>query len=115
MEKYIKVGRLDEFVHKNYKTIRYLSKTIGIIKPPKGDLYAIEADCKHQKANLLVKGIKGDIVVCPRHGWEYNIRTGECLTESWACLRKYPLKIEEDIIFVCPTPLDLTTDEDELD
>lgn len=112
MDNYIKIGTLEDFSHKNYKTIRYLSKTIGVIKQSSGDFYAIEADCKHQKANLLVKGFKGDIVVCPRHGWKYNIRTGECLTESWACLRRYPLKVEEGVIYVCPTPVDSPYEDD---
>ena len=82
-----------------------MAKTIAIIKDKDG-LYAMEADCKHQNANLLSKGMPSHMVTCPRHGWRYNMKTGECLTHSWASLRKYPLKIEGDLIFVGTKPLE---------
>ena len=41
-----------------------------------------------------------------RHGWKYNIKTGECLTEPWAKLRRHPTKIEKDYIFVGTRPVE---------
>jgi nitrite reductase/ring-hydroxylating ferredoxin subunit len=100
MDNYIKVGKVEDFSKKNYKCIRYLTKHIGIFKNKDGSFYALEVDCKHQNANLLTTPPNGDIAVCIRHGWKYNIKTGECLTEPWAKLRKHPTKIEKDSVFV---------------
>ena len=100
MSQYLKVASLSDFINKNHKCFRYLARTIAIIKETNKSYYAIEANCKHQNANLLSQGLKGEIIVCPRHGWKYNIKTGECLTESWAYLKKFPLKIVEKDIFV---------------
>jgi nitrite reductase/ring-hydroxylating ferredoxin subunit len=106
MSEYIKVGSLDNFKTKNYKCIRYLSKHIGVFKKKDGSIYALEVDCKHQNANLLSQPPKNNIAVCIRHGWKYDLTTGECITEPWAKLRNHPVKIEDGIIFVGTNALD---------
>lgn len=103
---YIKAGKTSDFSHKNYKCLRFLTKNVVIIKREDGSFYALEADCKHQNANLLTKGLSKDfIVTCPRHSWRYDMKTGACLTQEWAALRKYPLKIEDGVIFLGSKPL----------
>ena len=91
---------------------KYLAKVIAVIKEDNGSFYAIEAMCKHQNANLFTKGYTGTIMTCPRHGWKYNIQTGQCLTEAWASLRKFPLKIEGDEIFIdLSNPIEFEDDD----
>ena len=47
-----------------------MTKNIVVIQKSDGSFYAMESDCKHQNANLLVKGLPKDFVVtCPRHSW----------------------------------------------
>lgn len=45
-----------------------------------GKLYATQADCTHRGGPLCEGALWGDIVTCPWHGSEFNIRTGEVLT-----------------------------------
>ena len=56
-----------------------------------GKYYAIEGDCKHQKAPLDSGKLDGTVVECSWHGWRYDIPSGECLTEKWAKLKTYPV------------------------
>ena len=105
MDRFIKVGTRADFEHKRFKCIKYLSRWIAVIKNPDDTFYAIDATCKHQNAFLLGEGYpKDDVVTCPRHGWQYNMRTGECFTESWATLAKFPLKFDKDDIYVGIAP-----------
>ena len=80
MENYIKVSTVEDFAKKDYKCIRYLGKHIGVFKNKNNSFYALEVDCKHQNANLLIKAPRNNIATCVRHGWKYNLQTGECLT-----------------------------------
>lgn len=88
-----------------------MTKTIAVIKDG-SSFYAIEADCKHQNANLLSRGMKSDVVACPRHGWRYNMKTGECVSHDSPPLRRYPLKFEGETIFVGTKPEESESDNE---
>ncbi|MBC61272.1 MAG: hypothetical protein CMP11_02350 [Zetaproteobacteria bacterium] len=100
MSKFIKVAQTTDFKIKKYHCFKYLTKHIAVFKRKDGSFYAIEASCKHQNAFLLSEGLAEKTVFCPRHGWEYDMETGECFTEPWAYLRKFPLKIDDHNIYV---------------
>ena len=44
-------------------------------------------------------GREGEILQCPWHGWEFDLLTGNCLTDKRR-LRLYPVTIEEDTVFI---------------
>ncbi len=84
-----------------HKSLSFLGKKIGVFNR-EGEIYAISVSCRHQGADLTKGARRGDILVCPRHHWEFNIYTGECLTTETLPLRKFPLKIEDGVIYVDP-------------
>jgi 3-phenylpropionate/trans-cinnamate dioxygenase ferredoxin subunit len=47
----------------------------------------------------LIWGRSGEILACPWHGWEFDLRTGQCLVDKRK-LRLLPIKVEEGVIFV---------------
>jgi nitrite reductase/ring-hydroxylating ferredoxin subunit len=42
-----------------------------------GELYATQATCTHRGGPLCEGSLVGDIVTCPWHGSQFNVRTGE--------------------------------------
>ena len=38
--------------------------------------------------------------VCPWHGWEYDIKTGQCIGDRRQYLRKYEVVERDDDVFV---------------
>jgi nitrite reductase/ring-hydroxylating ferredoxin subunit len=106
---FIKAAKIEDLNNVDYKVVKILAKNIGIFKRQDGTYYAMEISCKHQQANLLTNGMpkKGSIIKCHRHGWEYDLSTGKCLThpEGYADLRFYDLKIENDFIYISTSPL----------
>lgn len=81
-------------------------KKIALLSKGDGSYQAIEATCKHQGADLTTGIIKNNVAVCPRHQWEYDLQTGECLNHDSLPLRKYAVKVEGDNILVSTTPVD---------
>jgi nitrite reductase (NADH) small subunit len=69
-----------------------------------GELYAIDNGCMHQGAPLTQGDLTGCVVSCPWHGWEYDVRTGACLTSPEAWVDRYPLRLEGNDILVADTP-----------
>ena len=97
---FLKVARTDDFDGVSSKTVSVLGRKIAIHKSAEGAYRAMEASCRHQNADLTGAPRLGNVVTCPRHGWQYDVTTGECLTESWAALRTYELRIEGNVISV---------------
>lgn len=46
-----------------------------------GALYAIDAICSHMGADLSAGRFESDIVICPRHGAQYDVRTGRLVKD----------------------------------
>jgi nitrite reductase/ring-hydroxylating ferredoxin subunit len=103
---FIKAIKVSDFANRTFKCFRFKTKPIGIFKKEDGSFVAMEVACKHQNANLMTGKIAGDIVTCPRHGWKYNLKNGDCLTEPWAYLRYFRTKVEEDYILIDPQPIE---------
>jgi nitrite reductase/ring-hydroxylating ferredoxin subunit len=45
-----------------------------------GEYYAIENSCPHKGAPLSEGTLCGHVVECGLHGWQFDLRSGECLT-----------------------------------
>lgn len=65
-----------------------------------GKLYGVESDCKHMRASLAKGGVRNGILTCNWHGWQYDLRTGECLTTKGFRLKLYAVEVEEDKIYL---------------
>ncbi len=66
-----------------------------------GAYYAIDNDCTHIGGPLCEGEISGDRVVCPWHGAEFSIRTGEALAPpAEDDLHTYPVHVEGGRILI---------------
>ena len=45
-----------------------------------GEFYATENFCPHKGAPLVEGTLCGHVVECAWHGWQFDVRSGECLT-----------------------------------
>lgn len=102
---YVKLAKTSDFDSTRIKSFRILARPVGIIRNSDGTFFATEISCKHQNADLSTGLIKGDFLTCPRHGWRYNLETGECVNHDSTPLRRYALKVEDGDIFVSLRPI----------
>ena len=62
-----------------------------------GEYYAIENFCPHKGAPLSEGQLCGHIVECSWHGWQFDVRTGECLTVNEK-IKTYKVRNEERVL-----------------
>lgn len=90
-------------------------KCIGIFNVD-GEYFALHNRCPHMAGNLcegpitgttlqtstteFVYGLAGEIVRCAWHGWEFNIKTGQCLVNPRMRARTYPVTVENNQLVV---------------
>lgn len=66
-----------------------------------GELVAAVDICPHKGAPLSAGEFGDGMVVCPLHGWEFDVRTGECVSmPDWKGLDRVPVVIEDNMVFV---------------
>jgi nitrite reductase/ring-hydroxylating ferredoxin subunit len=99
MAEFIKVASLPELPPGSAKTVEVNGKAIALFNV-QGTVYATDNTCLHQGGPLGEGELMGDVVVCPWHQWEYNVRTGELLGESSMKVATYPVQVEGDDVKV---------------
>jgi len=69
-----------------------------------GEYYATENFCPHRGARLTEGVLCGHVIECGLHGWQFDVRSGECLTVQDR-IKTYSILVEDDLIKIA-----LTTD-----
>ena len=62
-----------------------------------GEFYATENSCPHRGAPLTEGVLCGNIVECGLHGWQFDVRSGECLTVPDR-IQTYSVELEDNLI-----------------
>lgn len=66
-----------------------------------GQFYAIDDVCTHDGGGLAGGAVEGDVVICPRHGARFCLRTGAALTPpAYEPVRTYETRINNDVVEV---------------
>lgn len=60
-----------------------------------GEFLAIANTCLHQGGFLGEGVLAGDTVVCPRHGWRFNVRSGGCLTKEGRSVKTFQTRVQD--------------------
>ena len=112
---YIRLAAVSDLDDVHIKSFRVFGKLIAIVKDRDGSFWATEIACKHQNADLSSVYAGRDEVRCPRHGWKYNIRTGECLNQNSAPLRRHGLRVDGEDVYVSTHPIEPEPPSEEQD
>jgi 3-phenylpropionate/trans-cinnamate dioxygenase ferredoxin subunit len=76
--------------------------TIGVYNCD-GEFFALEDRCSHDDGPLVEGDWEPDrcVVICPRHGANFDIRTGRPLTlPAYEPVETFPVRVEDGVIFV---------------
>jgi nitrite reductase/ring-hydroxylating ferredoxin subunit len=93
----VTVGRIEDVPPGRGATVQLLNGTELALYNINGEFYAIENFCPHKGAPLADGSLCGHTVECDWHGWRFDVRTGECLTNS-SNVETYEVMIEDGLI-----------------
>jgi nitrite reductase/ring-hydroxylating ferredoxin subunit len=114
------VGDVDDFPEGRMEVRDVGGRSLGIVNSA-GQIYAIQNLCPHQLAEICrgtlggtflpseqgewIYGMDGLVVRCPRHAWEFDIRTGETVCGiDKRRLATYPVSVEDGRVYVTMRP-----------
>jgi nitrite reductase/ring-hydroxylating ferredoxin subunit len=114
------LGKLNEIPEDSCRIVWVNGREIGVVKF-RDRVYAYENRCLHQGGPVCRGEILGKLeevlgpdravraqrfsteelhLVCPWHGWEYNLTTGENVADRRLRLRRYPVVVRNGDVFL---------------
>jgi 3-phenylpropionate/trans-cinnamate dioxygenase ferredoxin component len=76
---WLPVAPIEQIPPGDYAQIEVDSALVAVFNVG-GQFYAIEDVCTHDGGELAGGAVEGDVVICPRHGARFCLRTGAALT-----------------------------------
>jgi NAD(P)H-dependent nitrite reductase small subunit len=104
--RWVKVGHVDDFPLEGGAAVKYGKCQIAVFHfSSRDEWYATQNMCPHKRAFVLSRGIIGDQagvpkVACPLHKKTFSLETGDCLSDADYSIRVFPVKVEEDEVYV---------------
>ncbi len=121
-EELIAVGALADVPAGRFLMVDVHGRRVGVTRLPDGALRAVRDHCPHKGAEIcrgqicgtslpsapgeLVFGRAGEVLVCPWHGYEYDLVTGEQLYQEHPTrLLTLPVAVQDGQVFIrAPKP-----------
>lgn len=110
----IHVGSMDQMVAGACLQVEVDGRSLGLVQI-EGEIRAVLNHCPHQGAPICRGVVRGttlpsppgtfqwgreeEILVCPWHGWEFSLKSGQCLTGRTR-LAMFPTEVVNGEIFV---------------
>jgi nitrite reductase/ring-hydroxylating ferredoxin subunit len=90
-------GRAEDSPNGSSKTIELPDGRELALYNVDGEFYATENFCPHKGAPLAEGLLCGHVIECGFHGWQFDVRSGECLTVRER-LATYEVVVEDGLI-----------------
>jgi nitrite reductase/ring-hydroxylating ferredoxin subunit len=65
-----------------------------------GDLVAVPGVCPHEDVALWNGELRGTAIICPGHGYAFDVTTGRCKHDPGLELRRYPITLIDGDVWV---------------
>ena len=69
---------------------------IAVFNRGEGRFAACSAICPHEDGPLAEGWLENDAVVCPWHGFDFDLATGACKVDENLSIAVYPVRVVDD-------------------
>jgi nitrite reductase/ring-hydroxylating ferredoxin subunit len=95
----ILVGRVEDIPEGERKIVQTNGLSIGVFHH-KGNWYALRNQCLHHGGPVATGKLEGDNLICPWHGYTYNVTNGQLLIDPGARLERYQVELHDGQVFL---------------
>jgi 3-phenylpropionate/trans-cinnamate dioxygenase ferredoxin subunit len=81
------------------RIVEVAGRSIGVFHH-RGGWYALRNTCLHRGGPVCTGVLEGEQLVCPWHGFRYDITTGEFVDDPSAALESYPVSVRDGRVYV---------------
>ena len=94
-----KVAQVADLGDGQAKVVEVGGRSVAVFNV-EGRFYAIDNICPHRGGPLGEGDVDGTIVVCPWHGWRWDVTTGANANNPAVRVGCYPVTVEQGAVYV---------------
>jgi len=99
MSEFVKVAQVSDLQPGTGKVVMVKDKAIALFNVD-GTFYAIDNTCLHRGGPLGEGEMEGNVVTCPWHGWQYDVKTGVSETNPSVKAQTYQVKVDGSTVMI---------------
>lgn len=96
---FVRAAKTAEVVPGSVHEIQINGKPIAVANVA-GKYYAISGTCLHRGGPLGQGSLDGAVLMCPWHGWQFDVATGKVSGNPTVGVDCYPVEVRGDELFV---------------
>jgi nitrite reductase/ring-hydroxylating ferredoxin subunit len=97
---FVKVAELSEVPEGRGALVEKNGVAIALFNAGGGRIYATSPVCPHEDGPLADGWIEAGAVVCPWHGFDFDLATGECRVDRDLAISVYPARVNGSAVEV---------------
>lgn len=75
-------------------------RAVAVFNAGGGRFFACGASCPHEDGPLADGWLEGDVVVCPWHGFDFDLTTGRCGVDAELSVPVYAVRVSDGMVEV---------------
>lgn len=99
MARWVKVAETKDVPVGECRGILVEGRDVGLFNVG-GDIFAMDNICPHRGAPLADGRLEGSEIVCPWHGWTFDVKSGSLAMDPNTQQKKYPVDIRGGDVFI---------------
>ena len=97
---FVRVCSLDDLWEGEMEVFDAGEREVLLVHSEGGTVAAFDPKCPHQNFALVQGSLAGRTLTCAAHKWQFDASTGAGINPKAGKLKSYPVKVENDNVFV---------------
>jgi nitrite reductase/ring-hydroxylating ferredoxin subunit len=97
---FVRVARTTEIPLGKGRLVEQSEIPVAVFNAGQGRFYAVSALCPHEDGPLADGWLEGDAVVCPWHGFDFDLATGACRVVDDLSVAVYRTRVMDGVVEV---------------
>jgi nitrite reductase (NADH) small subunit len=97
---FVRVASIDDVAVGHGTLIERDGLTLALFNAGAGRFHACGAVCPHEGGPLADGWVEAGAVVCPWHGFDFDLTTGRCRVDADLAVPVYPVRVEAGAVEV---------------